>query len=136
MNLVSRCTIRITTHRGTNPMIDPLDRIDPDEARDDRQPFFTEALPCESCGKPCDELHVPYWDSDLHVGMCCAIHSDEWINDTEPTCEALYRLVSHCKTVAEVSDAFEVHAHSGCLICCPRKEAGAEVETKQERRAA
>ena len=107
-----------------------------DEARDDPQPFFTHALPCESCGKPCDELHVPYWDSDLHVGMCCAIHSDEWINDTEPTCEALYRLVSHCKTVAEVSDAFEVHAHSGCLLCCPRKEAGAEVETKQERRAA
>ena len=112
-------------------------RIDLDEGREDLQPFFTEALPCETCGKPSEELHVPYWAPDLHVGMCCAIHSDEWINDTEPTCDDLYRLVSHCKTVAEVSDAFEVHAHSGCLRCSPRKEAaGAQVEPKQERRAA
>jgi hypothetical protein len=118
-------------------LLEPFDFIDPDEGREDLQPFYTHALPCESCGKPCDELHVPYWDTDLHVGMCCAIHSDEWINDTEPTCKDLYRLVSHCKTVAAVSEAFEAHAHSGCLICCPRKEAGgAQVETKREKRAA
>src|ERR1035441_6965309 len=43
------------------------------QGREDRQPFFTEALPCESCGKPSEELHVPYWAPDLHVGMCCAI---------------------------------------------------------------
>ena len=103
----------------------------------DTRTFYIEALPCESCGKPCDELHVPYWAPDLHVGMCCAIHSDEVPGEAlqTPCCEDLYALILGCETVAEVSDAFDLHAHSGCLICCPRKEA-AQVETKQERRAA
>ena len=117
-------------------MIDPSDFIDPDEGREP-QPFFTEALPCESCGKPCDKLHIPYWDPDLHVGMCCAIHSDEWINDMHPTCEDLYRAVSRCSSVAEVSRAFDLHANSGCAICGVRKEVGsAIVGVKQEERAA
>ena len=54
-----------------------------------------------------------------------------------PLCEELYRLVCRAATVQAVSEAFEAHAHSGCSICCPRKEAAkAEVELKQERRAA
>lgn len=61
---------------------------------------------------------MPYWDSELQVGLCCAIHSDEWINDTKPpTCEELWHLVSRCRTVLEVSEAMDAHAHSGCLTC-------------------
>ena len=100
------------------------------------QPFYTEAFPCGACGEPCDSLQPCTWDSDLMVGPCCQIHSDE-LPENRPLCEELYRLVCRAATVQAVSEAFEAHAHSGCSICCPRKEAAkAEVELKQERRAA
>jgi hypothetical protein len=102
--------------------------------------FFTEGRPCESCGKPCDELHIPYWAPDLRVGDCCAIHSDEVPGDglEAPPCQELCELVKRCKSVPEVSAAFQAHFKTGCLICCSvRKPASSEAtESKEERRAA
>ena len=111
-------------------------RIDPDEGRDEPELFYTHAWPCESCGKPCDERHRPYWAPELKVGICCALHSDEWLNDTEPTCDELFKLIATCISVAEVSAIMESHAHSGCLRCTPRKEAQSDSKPGQKRRAA
>ena len=99
------------------------------------QPFYTEAFPCGSCGKPCDSLQPCTWDSDLMVGECCQIHSDD-LPEEMPLCATLYDLVMRAATVQAVSDAFRLHAESGCPICTRPQPASAGVETKQERRAA
>lgn len=51
------------------------DFIDYDEGRDidPREAFYAYALPCESCGAPCDERQPATWDPELQVGPCCAV---------------------------------------------------------------
>ena len=101
------------------------------------KPFYTEAKPCESCGKPCDSRRQASWDPDLMVGPCCEIYLGDLAED-QPLCETLHELVCRAQTVQAVCDAFDQHAKSGCLICNPvKKEVGTETAgEKQERRAA
>ena len=114
----------------------PQDFIDPDEGREIPQPFFTHAQPCQSCGKPCDSLTRCSWDSDLMVGPCCQISSED-LAEIRPCCETLYHLVCQAQTVQAVCEAFDSHEKSGCPICQgARKTIAGQVETKQERRAA
>ncbi len=92
--------------------------------------------PCQSCGKPCDSLTRCSWDSDLMVGPCCQISSED-LAEIRPCCETLYHLVCQAQTVQAVCEAFDSHEKSGCPICQgARKTIAGQVETKQERRAA
>jgi hypothetical protein len=93
--------------------------IDYDEGRDidPREAFYAHALPCESCGMPCEETHPASWDTSLHVGPCCELDLSQ-IPDMGPSCEALHKLVMRCKTVGEVADAFTAH-RKACRQCNP-----------------
>ena len=84
--------------------------IDSDEGREIRAPFFTEALPCESCGAPCDERRIAPWDTSLQVGTCCYHHEEL------PTCETLWTALSRCESVAAVSLAMSIHL-AECPVC-------------------
>ena len=96
------------------------------------EPFFTEALPCESCGKPVDcDRRPATWDESLMVGPCC-----QEIDNTPsvPTCPALYELMMSCETVGELCDFSKSHkAH--CPTCQGiKKQIASEVnETRKER---
>jgi hypothetical protein len=67
-----------------------------------RDPFFTQALPCEKCGQPCDERVTAYWNKDLQVGSCCMIPEQN-------VCSAFQVILAGCRTVDEVADAMRLH---------------------------
>lgn len=73
------------------------------------RPFFTMGLPCESCGRPCEERVTAYWDTDLEVGACCMVPEDD-------VCPAFQPVLLTCRTVAEVSAAMSAHVAS-CAQC-------------------
>ena len=75
------------------------------------RPFYTEALPCESCGNPVESRKPAAWDSSLQVGPCCEF-SLNLIPDL-PTCEALWPALEHCASIREVEIAMEAHR-----LCC------------------
>jgi hypothetical protein len=104
---------------------DPRDFIDPDEGYrqtdwdshlDSREPFFTQALPCESCGQPCDDRRPASWDPELLVGPCCELDLSQ-IPDM-PVCEDLCKLLMRCATVGQVGDVFSTH-RKVCRKCNP-----------------
>lgn len=97
--------------------MEPFDYIDQDEGYRPtdwdshlREPFFTEALPCESCGQPVDgERRIAPWDTELMVGPCCYYHEDL------PVCEVLELELQECRAVREVQQA--VARHGDCPNC-------------------
>ena len=83
--------------KPNEPKVESMEHdIDPDEGYRDtdwdshlREPFYTEALPCESCGKPCDcERHPASYEPSLLVGPCCQVEEVE--TPDEPVCPRLY----------------------------------------------
>lgn len=98
-----------------------------------REPFFTQAVPCESCGKPCEERRTATWDETLQVGPCC-----QEVDNTPsvPTCPTLYDLIMACRTVGEVCDVSKAHKEH-CPVCRGiKKGIASEVnETRKERAA-
>lgn len=108
-------------------MGDPRDFIDFDEGyrREDweSKPFYTEALPCESCGRPVAEsdLKQATWDESLRVGPCCEFSFDIPELANAPICENLWTALYRCRSVAEVSLRMSVHI-AECPTCqsrCP-----------------
>jgi hypothetical protein len=106
---------------------------DYDEGRDfdPREAFFTEAVPCHSCGQPCDELRRAEWDSDLLVGECCFQNAS--IPDV-PACPQMIEVIKNCSLVSSVQEAMEAHREC-CDVCSVpmRKEAGREAAGRKER---
>lgn len=94
------------------------DFIDYDEGRDidPREAFYAYALPCESCGAPCDERQPATWDPELQVGPCCAVDLSEI--PEMPACAELARILKRCATVGQVSDAYQSHKQV-CRVCNP-----------------
>ena len=106
----------------------------PDYWEHEPEPFYTEALPCESCGKPCDSRVPASWDPELLVGKCCEIDLSDQA-PLEPVCLELARCLSRVRTVGEVVAAFRLHETS-CRLCNPQRR-GVELEApiRQERAA-
>jgi hypothetical protein len=115
-------------------MDDLRDFIDPDEGRPTPAPFFAEALPCESCGRPVyGEREPAYWDRLLLVGPCCRIEEGE-LPDT-PVCSTLFAALMRCDSVAAVCDVFETHVPH-CPLCQGRRQATLEEVSGRIERAA
>jgi hypothetical protein len=100
------------------------DFIDPDEGYRDtdwdasrREPeaFYTEALPCESCGKPCDcERQPASYDPSLLVGPCC---QDEEVEiPDEPVCPRLYMALMFSDSVSQIMLHWKLHNQT-CPVC-------------------
>jgi hypothetical protein len=122
--------------------MEPYDFIDPDEGYRDTDwdshldPFYTEALPCESCGRPCteSELKIADWDPDLRVGPCCYF-SLNLIPDL-PICETLWPNLEHCTSVEEVARVMNEHVKT-CPVCgAKRKAIVEEIPVSPDRKAA
>jgi len=111
-----------------------FDFIDYDEGKDPREPFFTEAFPCESCGKPCDERRPADWDESLLVGPCC-YNVSEVETPEVPTCEALYEIMMSAETVGQMMTLRTAHKAT-CVTCGARKQAGSETRRERGERAA
>jgi hypothetical protein len=78
-------------------------------------PFYMEALPCESCGKPIEgERHPAIWDTDLMVGECCRVEEIEV--PQEIRCRGEYDALMAGRTVGEMVDAVRKHRAS-CPVC-------------------
>ena len=107
---------------------------DYDEGRNEPQAFFTHAVPCESCGAPCDETRPAPWDTDLQVGECCYVNAS--IPDV-PVCQGMLDVIDSCPLTSSVSEAME--AHRECCETCGvaiRKDAGRELPEVRKERAA
>lgn len=112
----------------------PNDFIDNDEGWeiDPREPFYAEALPCESCGAPCNETHPASWDASVNVGPCCSIN--ESIPDV-PVCQELLKVIKRCPLTLSVSRAMEMHREC-CEVCqVARIEPQRETTDRKERAA-
>ncbi len=71
-------------------------------------PFFAEALPCESCGLPIfGERVEAYWFPGLMVGACCMVPEED-------ICPAFRPILETCKSVDAVSIAMSAH-----MATCP-----------------
>jgi hypothetical protein len=92
--------------------------IDFDEGRDidPREAFYANALPCESCGEPCEDRQTATWDPSLQVGPCCQFDAAQ-IPEL-PVCEELYKLTMRAKTVGELMDIRRAH-QTVCQVCNP-----------------
>lgn len=92
--------------------------IDPDEGerRGNREAFYAEALPCESCGRPVfEERTRATWDENLLVGPCCPAPLYDHIPQ-EANCEELWEALRYCTSVPAVSLAMSIHI-SECPVC-------------------
>lgn len=91
--------------------------IDYDEGRDidPREAFYTHALPCESCGNPCDDRVTAKWDTNLQVGPCCEFCIDFEVPNL-PNCLELWKAIDKCKSVSAVQREFSIHARH-CVKC-------------------
>ncbi len=97
--------------------------------------FYAESLPCESCGKPCEERQKARWDPDLLVGPCCSIVSKEESPDS-PRCLEEYRLIEVAQTVGELCDTVREH-RKHCVVCSGiRKGVQSEAGVSEKRSAA
>jgi len=104
---------------------DPRDFIDSDEGYRDtdwdshlrsEEPFYAEALPCESCGRPVlGERKPAKWDESLLIGPCCEFSLDFEFPDL-PTCERLWKALDHCQSVQAVRLAMACHL-AQCPVC-------------------
>jgi len=74
------------------------------------------ALPCESCGEPCEDRQTATWDQSLQVGPCCQFDAAQ-IPEL-PICEDLYKLTMRAKTVGELMDIRRAHV-AVCHVCNP-----------------
>jgi len=90
-------------------------------------PFFADALPCESCGRPVDcERKPAWWDGDLLVGPCCVDPLFDAI-PANATCEDLFHAVMRCTSVQAVSLAMSVHI-AECPQCASLRPEAPKIE--------
>lgn len=109
----------------------PLDLVPRLRRLERVEAFYVESLPCESCGRPCDEERV--FVDDLLVGQCCI--SGEVDIPFLPVCAEYGRLVEAAETVGQLLDSVKAHKAS-CVLCeSGRKGMGIE-GAKEERRGA
>ena len=102
---------------------DPGDYITSDEGREvdwdshlsEPRAFFTEAEPCESCGRPCESRRPAEWDESISVGPCCEFSFDIPELANCPDCKALMEAVYQCRSVFQVRDTMA--AHIACPVC-------------------
>jgi hypothetical protein len=90
----------------TSPLDFARHDIDPDE----REPFFTEAEPCELCGEPCDELR---WHDEfaLNIGTSCSCTFPDL-----KMCPDFSTVLNLCDTGEEVLALFRAHLKK-CRKC-------------------
>ncbi len=91
------------------------------------EPFYTEALPCESCGRPAQERTFDP-DSGLWIGVNCVCVT---IPD-EPICSALEGPIMAARNVREIVEACKAHREY-CPICKPVQGKEIEMATRSER---
>lgn len=113
--------------------MDPRDYIDSDERIDPREPFFTEALPCENCGCPC---HSRVWVPGFEYWACddCALEASILIY-AESNCETLYGQILRAKSIAQVQAAYRAHQET-CPACIRKRREQQRAEHQREREAA
>lgn len=90
----------------------PLDLVPRHRRLERDEAFYVESLPCESCGRPCDEGRVLV--DDLLVGQCCI--SGEVDIPFLPVCAEYGRLVEAAETVGQLLDSVKAH-NSSCVLC-------------------
>jgi len=76
------------------------------------QPFFTEAVPCESCGRPASER---YWnpEAQLMIGVGCECETPD-----DPICPELLEPIAAAKSVREIVQVCKEH-RATCPVCNP-----------------
>jgi hypothetical protein len=92
---------------------EPRDYIDWDEAREFLKPFYAEAEPCESCGRPTYKDREWDEESGLWVAVDCACNAPD-----VPTCPALIPLIEEAMTVDGLCRVVREHRLS-CPTCGP-----------------
>lgn len=105
-------------------MIDPRDYIDPDEGRP--EPFYANALPCESCGRPTLKPRVWNDEHQIYVAQDCDCNAPQ-----APTCPLLVPVIMQAGTVGQVCDAIRAHRRT-CHLCRGAVEIKPRKETQRE----
>jgi hypothetical protein len=97
-------------------------------------PFYTEALPCESCGRPAETRTLDV-DSGLWIGVDCPCITEP----DEPQCPALEGPILRARNVREIVQACKAHREY-CPLCNPVQRKGIapapHPEMEPERKAA
>jgi hypothetical protein len=90
-------------------MIDRLEHINPDEGR--TEPWYAEALPCESCGHPTLKPRIWNDEHQIYVAQDCACNAP-----SAPTCALLVPALENAVTVREVCRVIREHRRT-CRLC-------------------
>ncbi len=92
-----------------------------EQKHQERQAFYANAEPCESCGTPCFTARVWNEEYQLWMGTECSCNIPE-----SPICSVLELLIAQPVTAGEVCDMFRKHAAtcSKCKVPTVQPEAG------------
>ena len=82
-----------------------------------KEAFYANALPCESCGEPVfGDRKRAWWDSELMVGPCCCADPLYDCIPVDANCPDLIKLLIACKSVSAVRLTFAQHTAT-CKEC-------------------
>src|SRR5271166_6331337 len=77
------------------------------------EPFYTEAQPCESCGRPTYQPRQWNAEHELWVAVDCSCNLPD-----EPIAPCMMAAMDAAQTVNELRDAVRSHLKS-CPVCNP-----------------
>ena len=88
------------------------DRYEQRTRYNEPQAFYTEALPCESCGEPTELERVWNPEYELWIATDCQCSTPA----QEPVCQDLYAVLMSQSTVGAMRDAAKQH-RATCVAC-------------------
>lgn len=92
-----------------------ISRCDRDEDGLPMNPFFSIALPCESCGEPTEKDRVWNAEYELWVAVDCSCNEPDL-----PVCPLLIPALEAAELVSEVCQVIRDHRKT-CPLCKPVK---------------
>ena len=87
-----------------------IDR-DEDGYPDDPKPFYTEALPCESCGHPTFQGRVWNAEHEIWIAIDCSCNAPD-----QPLPACMIEVYRNAQTVGQMMDDIKAHRQT-CPVC-------------------
>jgi hypothetical protein len=100
------------------------------------EPFYAEALPCESCGHPTHLARVWNAEHELWIAIDCSCNAAPDV----PLPACMIQVMEAAQTVGELCDSVKAHLRI-CPVCSPsllpeRKPVESETEAARRKREA
>jgi hypothetical protein len=91
----------------------------------------SEPLLCDSCNAEVSDRFSCYWDSDLKVGRCCLIHSEEAEQYGQDLCETVPVIAAASSSVEQFVVKLQAHL-AVCGKCHAKRKSLASIHSSSD----